>query len=400
MAGKQNTGQGLDTMTHAKRQLANGPAVAPATIFAILISGFLPLAAIAAPTDTTTAAPTRSAPMGKGEQALKRGIAAYQKNAFALAVGACSSALSSGGLSTQDTAKALYYRGLSYRRQGRAALAISDLTNALWLKDGLDGKERADALVNRAAAYKAAGIADPGAPQAREASAPASPAGSSDDGITTAALTSSEPAASAPTPSSRPANSTASQTPPAQSAQTPAAPGQSSNPLGGIGSFFGNLFSGGSSQQAANAPSTDAPDPANEVTTASTGSSAVSSWSSSTQVQSGQFAPSQRNQNSRPQPQRTAALASPNTSSKHKGKYKLQVGAVRSRAEAERLAKRFASEHGNQIDGRALDVQEAVFGNMGTFYRVNVGPYASAKEPDKLCKAMRGSGYDCLVVTH
>ena len=69
-------------------------------------------------------------------------------------------------------------------------------------------------------------------------------------------------------------------------------------------------------------------------------------------------------------------------------------------AEAERLAKRFASEHGNQIDGRALDVQEAVFGNMGTFYRVNVGPYASAKEPDKLCKAMRGSGYDCLVVTH
>ncbi|MFV0367982.1 MAG: SPOR domain-containing protein [Hyphomicrobiaceae bacterium] len=399
-------------MTHARHKRANLTTGASVAILALLISGFVPAGAFAAPTDTEAASPPRTGPMSKGEQALKRGIAAYEKNAFARAVGACSSALSSGGLSTKDTARALYYRGLAYRRQGRAALAISDLTNALWLKDGLDGKERADALSNRTAAYKAAGIADPGAPAMREASVSQPPTDSSSGGITTAALTSSEPAAQAAKPSSggpaaaaaRPAATPSSAAAPAE---TPEPSGQSSNPLGGIGSFFGNLFSGGSNQQAASSQTENVPAQSADTTT---GSSAVSSWSSGTEVQSGRAASSAARKKAQPAQQRTAALArepsntaapaASKTTAKHKGKYKLQVGAVRSRAEAERLAQRFTSEHGNQIDGRTLDVQEAVFGSMGTFYRVNVGPYASTTEPDKLCKTMRGSGYDCLVVTH
>ena len=35
---------------------------------------------------------------------------------------------------------------------------------------------------------------------------------------------------------------------------------------------------------------------------------------------------------------------------------------------------------------------------MGTFYRVRVGPYADAKEPQQLCGGLRSSGFDCLVV--
>jgi cell division protein FtsN len=35
---------------------------------------------------------------------------------------------------------------------------------------------------------------------------------------------------------------------------------------------------------------------------------------------------------------------------------------------------------------------------MGTFYQVNVGPFATTAETDSACKALKSSGYDCLVV--
>ena len=46
-------------------------------------------------------------------------------------------------------AKALFYRGVAYRQQRKPAQAISDLTSALWLKGGLGGSDRADALQQR-----------------------------------------------------------------------------------------------------------------------------------------------------------------------------------------------------------------------------------------------------------
>jgi cell division protein FtsN len=45
------------------------------------------------------------------------------------------------------------------------------------------------------------------------------------------------------------------------------------------------------------------------------------------------------------------------------------------------------------------EIDEAVIGSMGTFYRVRLGPYADAKEPTQLCKTLRPQGFDCLVVT-
>lgn len=76
----------------------------------------------------------------------------------------------------------------------------------------------------------------------------------------------------------------------------------------------------------------------------------------------------------------------------------MQLAAVRSRAEAEAVAQRFTSEQGAKAGGRNPAIEEAVFGNMGKFYRVNVGPFASAAEPEKLCQTLRSSGYDCLIV--
>jgi hypothetical protein len=77
----------------------------------------------------------------------------------------------------------------------------------------------------------------------------------------------------------------------------------------------------------------------------------------------------------------------------------VQVASVRSRSEAYALSVRLVSQHGSEFGARRPAVEETVIGSMGTFYRVSVGPYASAQEPQQLCGSLRASGYDCLVIT-
>lgn len=345
------------------------------------------------------AAPT--APPTAGELKLKRGIDAYAAGKLARAVGALSSAMSTGNLSSQNMARALYFRGLAYRKQGKPAQAISDLTNAVWLKDGLAGAERNDAIAARAAAYKEAGLADPGDVPTSVATAAGAASGAIDRPAVRA--TPAAPSASAA---------------PAWTATTASRDTTSSSSSGGIGGFFSSLFGGGessASQPTAAEPSAPAGAPPGEVTTASTGRgepaavaqpAAVSSWSDATEV-------SQRARRSEPSPQaaarkptRTAAVQRESAvdagaaASAPSGKYKLQVGVLRTRAEADQLAARFMAKNASRVGARSPAVQETVFGNMGTFYRVSIGPYATADEPGKLCDQLRPTGYDCLVVTH
>jgi cell division protein FtsN len=81
------------------------------------------------------------------------------------------------------------------------------------------------------------------------------------------------------------------------------------------------------------------------------------------------------------------------------GKFKLQVAAVRTRAEAEKLAASLNGYQAVQTGTVQSEIDEAVIGNMGTFYRVKLGPYADAKEPGQLCKTLKPQGFDCMVVT-
>ena len=57
------------------------------------------------------------------------------------------------------------------------------------------------------------------------------------------------------------------------------------------------------------------------------------------------------------------------------------------------------SAHASQLGGAEAQIDEAVIGNMGTFYRVRLGPYANANDPKKLCTTLNPQGYDCQVVT-
>ena len=528
-----------------------------------------------AQSQTKPATPSKPDPKkSKTTAALKAydsGTRSFKSGKMDSAIKSLSSAIKTGGLSSQQMAKALYTRGLAYRKRGKPALAISDLTTSVWLKNGLSETDRAKAVVARQAAYREAGLGDtappvaaqkstPGAPVAiKSAQAPAaapptspiatpaaapavtnaptpswestttavstpapvtvdnknaveqasstvagffsnlfSPSAPQQSGsvattpapssITTAAVpqqvtppggpanslhaavasTTRTPApvpaptvpqsaspgfstATAPTPQPVPAappvtSTTVAKTPvsapqaapvpktsgtgfvtttsaqpvpaPAatapQSTQAPAAP-PSPNALEQAGAavtgFFGNLFAGGGSTGAAATQS-----PSSNVATSSTGASAgptsaVSSWSNGTEVATATStkAPHRAPVTAiRPPPvtpaaaparapaQKVAAL--PPQAAPH-GDFRLQIAAVRSRDDAARVAAQIKRDHAFRLGARQTEIDKAVIGNMGTFYRVRIGPYANAAEPRKLCTVLRPHGYDCLVVT-
>ncbi len=385
------------------------------------------------------------------KRAYDTGIKSYQAGKFEPAVQSLSAALRGGGLSSQDMARGLYYRGLAYKKQSKPGLAISDLTSALWLKNGLNDADRQSATAERAEAYKSAGlgdgnsgtesvaVADPNAKQQAAATPAPAPvaAAPAPAAVSTAASTPavasdgiiSNPFAVSEGPPQRTGSTAKSAsgsvdqvtaleqqrveaaTAPVTTAAVPAVPapiptqGNGSTSSNTVSGFFSNLFGGNSDAPAAE----QAP-----VTTASTDQSSVatSSWTNTNSVASGskpKAAPATKVE----PPAATAAItpapavpapvqvaqkaAAPQVKG---GKYKLHIAAMRSRPEAEALAQKLTQQYGNQLAARAPTVDEAVIGSMGTFYRVRVGSYATAEEPRGLCNTLRNSGYDCLVVTN
>lgn len=215
-----------------------------------------------------------------------------------------------------------------------------------------------------------------------------------------------QPLASSYAPSSPPPDTGI--TPMGGSSDTSSSQGSFSNPLAGTGTavsnFFGNMFSSGSPAQA----------PATPVMTGSTDQ--PPHWGSETTVTTAQTSSMvQRGPDSPPAPSPDEALpwgtanavpATPQAAPVKVaaapggvGKYKLQVAAVRSREEAERLAQTLTGYQPVRDGMVAPEIDEAVIGSMGTFYRVRLGPYADAKEPNQLCKTLKPQGFDCLVVT-
>lgn len=69
---------------------------------------------------------------------------------------------------------------------------------------------------------------------------------------------------------------------------------------------------------------------------------------------------------------------------------------MRSRDEAERLAREVSQKHASVLGSRVPEIKETVFGNMGTFYRISIGPFAKA-DTAGVCKSLKAGGYDCMV---
>jgi cell division septation protein DedD len=282
---------------------------------------------------------------------------------------ALSTVLSGGNLPPAIMAKALLYRGIAYRQQKMPAQAIADLTSALWLKGGLGEADRADALRQRTSAYQEAGLSEGG-----DTLAPAVPSTSR-----------------ARTASAGDSWTTATTGSPPQ--EQSAAPKQSGSGWS-LSNPFAALFGGASPApqspppQAATPPPTttasiDTPPPV--VAEPSVPRQRTSAWSRNTEVH-GPASPI-------PVAATTAAPAKP------EGRFRIQVGMVRTQDEAQELAAKIKREHAAAVAAREPEIDQAVVGNMGSFFRVRVGPFATQHEGQAACAKLKGSDLDCLVVT-
>lgn len=343
--------------------------------------------------DAKAKAPAPKREASELQRLVDNGIASYEAGRTELAVQQLTGALSGGSLPTPLLARALYYRGAAYRKQNKPAQAIADLTSALWLKGGLTDSERKEAIQERSAAYRDAGLPD--------------------QAVQTAAKSAAQPDK--------------------EETSTPAS-----------GNFFSSLFGGGSAQQSAEAT----PPPARKTSGVETASvanrtpPATAGWQTSTQQRPGttaaaaptapqpaaaapqsaaRTATAPQPATAAPAPQRTAAAAPPpavapkgwatNTVNAPGSAaaaaapavaagptFRVQIATMRTKLDAESLAAQLQSELARDIGSRRPEVVETAGGSLGTIWRVRVGPFAEIEQSQALCAKVRNRGHDCMIV--
>ena len=307
-------------------------------------------AAPASDAQQATAAPAKRDPAA-AQAAVEAGAKLLETGKTDQAVATLSSAISGGNLPPGVMAKALYLRGAAYRKQSKPALAISDLTSALWLKGGLSDTDRTDATQQRTAAYSEAGLGDQG--QAGSATLGAASRKRSDGTVATLAPdgTSSAGASSGST------------------------------------SLFPSLFGGGASAASSTAETTKPKTPRplrQQVETATPAPPAA--------------APA-------PAPARIAAATTsvpkpPPAPPASAGQFQTRIALVRTKAEADAIVAKLKVQHATALADKAPSVGETAFGNMGAFFQVRVGPFATAAEASALCGRLKGSGLDCVAINN
>jgi cell division septation protein DedD len=351
------------------RKLAFAALAAAAMSFAYLE----PVEAQTAPAKTAASPKAKKAAAAKKEdpadaqQTLEAAFKLLEDGKSEQAEETLTALLKGGKLPPAIMAKAFLYRGIAHRQQKKSTQAIADLTSALWVKGGLAEADRKDALRQRTSAYQEAGLSDGG-----------------------------DPVADAMPNGARPA-----------STRTASAAGLSEDngaaaPKQGGGWSLNNPFAG---WFGAASSSSSGPPPQESDTTGSTASiertatrrPASSGWSSSTQV-SGGSNPSAGSTNA-PSTAPPVAAETRTAAARPDGRYRVQVGMTRTEAEAQALASRLKRDHAAALAAREPEIDQAVVGNMGSFYRVRIGPYASAGEGQAACAKLRSPGIDCMVVS-
>ena len=320
------------------------------------------------------------------QQQIEAGSAALQAGKNDQAVQQFTAALTGGSLPASLMASAHHQRGNAYRKLSKPALAIEDLTHALWLKNGLSESDRADAMQNRIAAYRDAGLPDQA--DAESLKSQPVPATLASKGQEQGSSSSSSRTGSIPT-----------EKPTATLALAPESTPQAST---GIGSFFGNLFGGSSGTVEA------------ATTTASTPKAEVSgsAWSAGTEVKTpGQKikpASGTATQGAAPAlaapkaPAKVASIAPAAAAlapAKGDTRYRLQVAQLKSREEAQSIAAQLKQQLGPDLAGREASIVAVSAGGFGTLHRLSFGPFADAAEWKDLCPKLLKAGHDCLPLT-
>ena len=385
------------------------------------------------------------------DSGLKNGAAALSAGKYDNAVRMLSSTINSDNASPGDAAKALYLRGIAYRKLGQPARAISDLGAAIFL--GLPDEDRVKALVNRGLAYQAAGLSSQGEAeiaQARRVGGSgavdqliAEGGGTPEGAASVAAFsTSVTPEAQGSSASSAPPAETPTRTANASGQWTTTAnseTGEASASSGNrVSRWFGSL-TGSSSEQPAEpvsapaestappraatpaptkpppAPSTGwgaqtqagetaaanspPPPPSSPTPAPSTG------WGAQTQggetVVASDASPSQSRWSrwfSKTAEADQAAPPPPAPATGGRGGFQLQLATSRSEGEAQALWKQVSSANAG-LAGKSPDIEKVDIGSFGTFYSLKVGPFPDKAESLKVCNALKRNGVDCSLVS-
>jgi SPOR domain len=358
-------------------------------------------------------------PAGAEDAGLKNGAASLSAGKYDAAVRQLSSTINSDTAAPADAARALYLRGLAYRKMGDSAHAIADLGAAIWL--GLPEPDKVKAFVNRGLAYKSAGLSREGDAEfasARKIGGSAvdtliAEGGGVGEGAAAVAAFSTEvhPAAGGGeqlpvrNEAAAPPTRTADASPTAWS--TSVADGQQSSSASSgnrLTRWFGSVTGSSSSaptpppepapvQQAAPPPKPAAPPPS--------AAAASSSWSTTTETQQAAATPSGGESGSRwsrlfnrSAEAEPPAQPAPSTSG---GSFPLQLATSRSEAEAKALWKKVSQNQA--VGGAQPQIEKVDIGNFGTFWSLRIGPFTDKAESLKVCNALKRSGIDCSPVT-
>lgn len=79
------------------------------------------------------------------------------------------------------------------------------------------------------------------------------------------------------------------------------------------------------------------------------------------------------------------------------GTHLVQIGAFRSQDEADGQWSKLQGKLGSYLDGKSNDVERADVGDKGVFYRLRIGPFATADEAKTYCAGLKERGTDCLI---
>ena len=80
------------------------------------------------------------------------------------------------------------------------------------------------------------------------------------------------------------------------------------------------------------------------------------------------------------------------------GSYSLQLTASRSEAEARALWRK-VSRKNPALARKQPNIEKTDIGSLGTFYRLQIGPFQNKAESLKLCDTLKRGGVDCFLVT-
>lgn len=359
----------------------------------------------------------------QAQDGLKSGAASLNAGKYDAAVRQLSAAINSSNTSAGQAAKALYLRGVAYRKLGQPGRAVADLGAAIWL--GLPADDRVKALVNRGLAYRAAGLssqAEAEFSQARRAGGSGAVANLIEQdggaGAGTASIGAFDTAVSAEADRpSGPASVAISE--PGRTRTAATAPGSwdtsvtsgSQTPSGG--SSGGNRLTRfwdsvtGSSDSPAPAP---APAPAQERTTtaqrtaaapAPTAAAPTTGWtattdSAATASDAGRSGSGWRLFSRSAEADPAPMPAPATTRASGGGSYRLQFAATQSEAEANALWKKVSRES-SQVGSLQPRIKKSEIGSFGTFYHLTVGPFSDKAETVKVCNALKRKGVDCFL---